>query len=108
MYQQLDIDELRLQVQKRNMTLMNFWNASTAGLIQALMYNDNDVNEGRTEEGVDNAYSLHAHAIEETIADVEIEATTHEEDMSNENTREATDMENVDDSEDSEIMDDLL
>jgi hypothetical protein len=112
MYQQLDIDELRLHVQKRDMALMNFWNASTADLIQALMDNDKDVNEGRTEEDVDNAYSLHEHAIEETIAghlDVEIDATSDEEDIANESTREATDMEILDDSEDSEIiMEDVL
>ncbi len=90
---------------------MNFWNASTADLIQVLMDNDKDDEEEKTEEDVDNAYSLKEHEIEGNTArhlDVEIIATAHEEDISNEHTREATDMEILDDAEDFEIMDDLF
>jgi hypothetical protein len=112
MYQQLDIDELRLQVHKRNMVMMNFWNASPADLIQALMDNDKDIDEGRTEEDVDNAYSLQEHEMEENVAEhveVEVEPTAHaDEDIPNANTRASTDMEILDAAEDVEIMDDLL
>jgi hypothetical protein len=90
--------------------MMNFWNASTIDLIQALMDNDKDDEEGKTEEDVDNAYSLKEDEIEVEIArhlDVQIEAT-HEDEMSNEITSEATDMEILDDAEDFEIMDDLF
>jgi hypothetical protein len=45
---QWDRDELRIEVQKRDMALPEFWKASTAHLIQALMDNGKEVEEGRT------------------------------------------------------------
>jgi hypothetical protein len=70
-YHQWDIDELRLEAQKRKLALPDFWNASTADLIQALKDNDKDVAEGRTEEDVEMAYAMQEHI--SGALDVEIE-----------------------------------
>ncbi len=104
-YHQWDIDELRIEVQKREMALPDVWNASTADLIQVLMDNDKDVEEGRTEEDVEMAYSLHEHV--SGALDMEIEEISREEDMTSENEAGVLDMEICDDEEDIEIIDNL-
>ncbi len=83
----------------------DFWNASTADLIQSLMDNDKDVEEGRTEEDVEMAYSLHEHV--SGALDVEIEDISREEDMTMEHETGATNMDSCGDDEDIEIIDNL-
>ena len=104
-YHQWDVDELRIEVQKREMTMPDFWNASTADLIQALRDNDKDVEEGKTEEDVEMAYSLDEHV--SGALDKEIEDISRAEDMTMELETGAADIEICDDEEDIEIIDTL-
>jgi hypothetical protein len=102
-HQPWDIDELRLEAQKRKLALPDFWNISTADMIQALMNNDKDIEEGRTEEDVEIAYAVQEHV--SGALDVEMEETSREGDTSMENATEDADMELFNDDAEIEMID---